>query len=168
MYSLRIVKMINNTLRLRQNVHHFPDDIFEVIFLNGNCCISIQIWLKLVPKGPISNKPTFFNIISHYLNQLWPSLQKPKCVTRSGWVSCFLQIKCPKQLLKNIERSKSHKYNSEVRISIYWSNLFVMDGTKIVHLIYCTIQPYIREFCYKEVSLASVEMKACMYNYIHI
>ena len=32
-----------NTLRLRQNGHHFPDDIFNCIFLDENVWISIKI-----------------------------------------------------------------------------------------------------------------------------
>ena len=38
-------------LRLRQNDHHFPDDILKLIFYVRNCCILIQILLKFVPKG---------------------------------------------------------------------------------------------------------------------
>ena len=47
------------TLRQRQNGHHFPDDIFIFILLNENVWISVKISLKFVPKGPISNIPTF-------------------------------------------------------------------------------------------------------------
>ena len=46
-----------NTLRLRQNGRHFPDDIFKCIFLNENVYILIKISLKFVPKGPIKNNP---------------------------------------------------------------------------------------------------------------
>ena len=44
-----------NTLRLRQNGRHFPDDIFKCIFLNENVLILIKISLKFVPKGQIHN-----------------------------------------------------------------------------------------------------------------
>ena len=44
-------------LRLRQNGRHFPDDIFQLIFLNKNIWISIKIPLKFVPKGAIDNNP---------------------------------------------------------------------------------------------------------------
>ena len=47
--------LLFNTLRLRQNGCHFPDDIFKCIFLNENVWISIKISLKFVPKGPINN-----------------------------------------------------------------------------------------------------------------
>ena len=44
-----------NTLRPRQNGHHFPKDIFKWIFVDENARISIKIWLKFVPRGPINN-----------------------------------------------------------------------------------------------------------------
>ena len=34
----------------------FADDIFKCIFMDEMLCISIQISLKFVPKGPIDNK----------------------------------------------------------------------------------------------------------------
>ena len=37
------------TLTLRQNGHHFPDDIFKCISLNENVWILIKISLKFVP-----------------------------------------------------------------------------------------------------------------------
>ena len=46
-----------NTLRPRQNGRHFPDSIFECIFLNENIWISLKISLKFVSKGPIYNIP---------------------------------------------------------------------------------------------------------------
>ena len=38
-----------------QNDRRFPDDIFRCIFFNEKFCISIQISLKFVPKGPIDD-----------------------------------------------------------------------------------------------------------------
>ena len=40
----------------------FADDIFECIFLNEKCCISIQISLKFVPKGSIDNKSVLVQV----------------------------------------------------------------------------------------------------------
>ena len=34
------------------------DDIFRCIFVNAKFCILIKILLKIVPNGPIDNKPT--------------------------------------------------------------------------------------------------------------
>ena len=48
---------ILNTLRPRQNGHHFADDTFKRIFLNENVRIPIKISLKFVPKGAINNIP---------------------------------------------------------------------------------------------------------------
>ena len=46
-----------NTLKPRQNGHHFPGDMFKCIFLNENVSISIKISLKFVLKGPINSIP---------------------------------------------------------------------------------------------------------------
>ena len=69
---------IVNSLRLRQNGRHFPDDIFKYIFLNENVWISIKILLKFVPMSPIYNISSLVQIMayadqatSHYLNQWW-------------------------------------------------------------------------------------------------
>ena len=46
-----------NSLRLRQNGHHFPDDAFKWIFLIENVWILIKISPKFVSKGLITNIP---------------------------------------------------------------------------------------------------------------
>ena len=46
-----LLKQTINTLRPRQNGHHFPDGIFECIFSDKNVWISIKIYLKFVPMG---------------------------------------------------------------------------------------------------------------------
>ena len=48
---------IVNTLRPRQNGHHFPDDIFKWILLNENIWIQIKFSLKFVAKGSINTIP---------------------------------------------------------------------------------------------------------------
>ena len=55
-----------NTLRLKQNGHHFADDFFKYIFLNGNVLILIKNSLKFVPKGPINNIPSLVQIMAWY------------------------------------------------------------------------------------------------------
>ena len=47
-----------------KNGRHFPDDIFQYIFLNENEWISIKISLKFVPKGPINNIPASDQIMA--------------------------------------------------------------------------------------------------------
>ena len=44
-----------NSSPSEQNDHHFADDIFKYIFVNEMFCILINISLKFVPKGQISN-----------------------------------------------------------------------------------------------------------------
>ena len=53
-----------NTLRMRQNGRHFPNNIFKCIFLNRNVCILIDISLKFVPEGKIDNIPALVQIMA--------------------------------------------------------------------------------------------------------
>ena len=53
-----------NTLWSRQNCRHFPDDVFECIFLNENVWISIKVSPKFVPEGPIDNIPELVQIMA--------------------------------------------------------------------------------------------------------
>ena len=82
-----------NTLRLRQDGLHFPDDIFNCIFLNENVQISIKISLKFVPKGPINNIPALVQIMAWrrpgdkpLSEPMMVSLLMHICVTRPQWV----------------------------------------------------------------------------------
>ena len=56
--------LVINTLRVKQNGHHFADDIFKSIFLNENVEFSIKISLKFVPKDPINNIPALVQIMA--------------------------------------------------------------------------------------------------------
>ena len=87
-----------NTLRPRQNGRHFPDAIFQCIFLNENVWILIKISLKFVPKGPINKIPALLQIMSWP----WPGnkpLSESKmatllthfCTTRPQWVKNSFQ-----------------------------------------------------------------------------
>ena len=53
-----------NTLRPRQDGHHFPDDILKWIFINENLWISLKISLKFVRKVRINNIPTLVQIMA--------------------------------------------------------------------------------------------------------
>ena len=85
-----------NTLRLRQNGRHFPDDIFKCFFLNGNVSIAIKISLKFVLKGPINNSSALVQIMAWRRPGDKP-LSKPMmvrlpthiCVTRPQWINCW-------------------------------------------------------------------------------
>ena len=81
-----------NALRLRQNGRHFPDDIFQCIFLNENVWISIKISLTFVPKGPINNIPALVQIMARRWSGDKPlsepmmvSLLMHICVTQPQW-----------------------------------------------------------------------------------
>ena len=53
-----------NTLRLRQNGHHFADNIFKCISMNEKFCILIRISLKFVPKGSIDIKSVLVQVMA--------------------------------------------------------------------------------------------------------
>ena len=53
-----------NTFTPRQNDRHFADDVFKLIFVSGNVWISIKIWLKFAPKGPIYNISVLVQIMA--------------------------------------------------------------------------------------------------------
>ena len=58
------VKLQINTLRLRQNGRHFPDNIFTCIFSNENVWISRKISLTILPKDWINNIPVLIQIMA--------------------------------------------------------------------------------------------------------
>ena len=81
-----------NTLRPRQNGHHFPDAIFKCIFLNENIWILIDISLNVVPKGAINNIPASVQIMALHQpgerplsEQMMVILLTHICVTRPQW-----------------------------------------------------------------------------------
>ena len=53
-----------NTLRPRQNCHHFAEGIFKCIFLTENVWTSLNISLKFVHKVLISNIPALPQILT--------------------------------------------------------------------------------------------------------
>ena len=56
--------LLSNSLRPRQNRHHFADDVFKCNFLNENVWIPIKILLKFVPQCPINNIPALVQIMA--------------------------------------------------------------------------------------------------------
>ena len=94
-----VVSVCFNTLRPRQNGHHFPDDIFKCIFLNENVILSIEISLKFVPKGPINNMSALVQIMAWHRLGYKPlsepmlvSLPTHTCVTRPQWVNSHRKL----------------------------------------------------------------------------
>ena len=91
--SLSKLLFLFNTLRLRQNGHLFPDDIFKWIFLNENVWISLRVSLKFVPKVRINNIPALVQIMAWrrpgdkpLSEPMTVSLLTHICVTRPQWV----------------------------------------------------------------------------------
>ena len=81
-----------NTLRPRQNAHHFAG-ILKCNFLNDNVWIPINISLKFIPKGPINNITTLVWIMVWHRpadkplsESIMVSLPTHLCVTRPQWV----------------------------------------------------------------------------------
>ena len=72
------------TLRLKQNGHHFADNILnnEINFLvlYGNCSVWSQISLKFAPKDLINDKPLFEMMMTLFTDAYI-------CVTRPSWVN---------------------------------------------------------------------------------
>ena len=74
-----------NTLRLKQNGCHFPENIFKYIFWNEIVWISIKISLKFVPECPVKNIPALVQIMAWH----WPG-NKLNCL-KQWWLdySCM-------------------------------------------------------------------------------
>ena len=83
-----------NTLMLKQNGCHFPDNIFKYIFLNENVWISLKISLKFVSKVQINKIPALVQIMAwgqpgakSLSEPMMLSLLMHICVTRPQWVN---------------------------------------------------------------------------------
>ena len=94
-----------NTLRPRQNYRHFAGDTFKRIFLRENVRISIEISLNFVPKSPIDNIPTLFQIMAwrrpgdKLLSEaMMVSLLTHICVARPRWVNSVATGRCGSNL----------------------------------------------------------------------
>ena len=76
-----------------QNGRHLADGFFICIFLKENVCISIEMSLKCVPKGPINSIPALMQIMA-CRRAGDKTLSEPKmvklpthiCITRPQWV----------------------------------------------------------------------------------
>ena len=63
-HSIHAYPFYINSLRPRQNRHHFVDSVFKCNFFNENVWIAIKISLKFVPKSPINNIPALVQILA--------------------------------------------------------------------------------------------------------
>ena len=83
-----------NTLRPRQNGHHFPDDIFKCIFMDKNVWDLLKISPKFVRKMQIDNIPSLVQIMARrrtgdkpLYEPMMVSLLTHVYVTRPQWVN---------------------------------------------------------------------------------
>ena len=116
-----------NTLRPRQNGHHFADDIFKCIFLNENVWIPINISLKFVPKGQINNIPALVQIMAWrrpgdkpLSEPMMVSLPTHICVTRPQWVKreSILVCSLKQQTFKYITKKLTISFTSPCTASV--------------------------------------------------
>ena len=97
-----------NTFRPRQNGHHFADDVFKCLYLNGNVWFLLKISLKFVPKGPINNILSLVQIMAWHRpgdkslsEPMMVSLLTHICIARQQWGIpiwlwvCFRYISAP-------------------------------------------------------------------------
>ena len=58
------VEQVTSQCLTRRNGHHFTDNNFKCIFIDDKFCISIQISLRFVPKGPINDKAALVQVMA--------------------------------------------------------------------------------------------------------
>ena len=90
--SIEIPTIKFNTLKPRQNGHHFPDDIFKCIFLNENVWILIKISLEFVPKGLIDNIPALVQIQAWHRSGNNKQLSEPMMVNLLAYIYGTLSL----------------------------------------------------------------------------
>ena len=88
-----------NTSRPRQNGRRFADDVFKCIFLSENVWIFIKISSQFVPRGPINNIPSLFQVMAWCWLGYKPLSETMMvkflthiCVTRLQWVKVLQYI----------------------------------------------------------------------------
>ena len=95
-----------NTLRPRQNGRLFADDIFKYISVNENVWISIEMSLKFVPKGAISNIPALVQKMAWRRQTIiWTQMTislTDICATRPQWVNCSYLRPLSHRVLKKL------------------------------------------------------------------
>ena len=64
LYFFIALRYCVNTLRLRRNGRHFPDDIFRYNFLNENVWIALEISLQFRLKVPVNNISALVQIMA--------------------------------------------------------------------------------------------------------
>ena len=81
-----IICLLFDTLKPRQNGRQFVNFIFKFIYMCENYCISIQILLKLIPRGPIYNKRALVQIITCHWTGHKPSSESMIILDAMCWL----------------------------------------------------------------------------------
>ena len=135
-----------NTLRPRQNGHHFADDNFKCIFSNENVRIAIQISPKFVPKGRLNNIPSLVQIKAWrrpgdkpLSEQMMVILPTHICVARPQWAKALHSLPlwscdCAPPSLQTCVKSMCHQQNHCIRYS--WPGNWNRPVKNIFHFIY--------------------------------
>ena len=93
-----------NTLRLRQNGRHFPDEILKCIFMNEKCLFWFKFHWNLFLRVQLTIFHHWFRewlgadqATSHYLKLCWPSSLTHINGTRGRWVLTPYVLCCLKK-----------------------------------------------------------------------
>ena len=120
------VMIIFNTLRPRQNGHHFLDNIFKYIFLNENAWILINSSMKFVPKGPISNIPSVVQMHHSASMSEWNIISN--CLYNTSSLVDSFHLEC------SILHNKYH--------TCYWPIIRASAVSLLTKLIHNILGPY--------------------------
>ena len=140
--------MLFNSLRLRQDGRHIPDDILKCIFLNENVWILINISLKFVLKGPVDNIPALIQIMAWrrpgdkpLSEPMMVSLLTHICVTRPQWVNSLPTGRCGNILYSEISdrRLRIKFMSTSYDIALRWmpQNIFHDKSTLVQVMAWC-------------------------------
>ena len=109
-----------NTLRSRKDGSYFVDDIFKSISWIKSICISIDILLKFVPKGPINHIPALVQIMAW----CWPGdkpLFKPMMVRLQTHM-------CVTQWINSVDVAISHEILADILSNTVWQEKHVQNS----------------------------------------
>ena len=102
--------------------HHITDNFFEFIFLDKDCWALIQIWLKLVPKGPIGIKPALVQIMAW-----WWTAEKPLTESVMSYVT-DAKMRHLVSMSQNTEIWWNMAIYSKQFIQIFWVFFFFTEN----------------------------------------
>ena len=121
------MRLFVNTFKPRQNGRRFTDVTFIRILLNENVRVSIKIWLKFVPTGPINNIPALVQIMAWrrsgdkpFSETMMDRLPTHICVTRPQWVNVHGSIAFPVLYIIDVENPSPLLQRTRSIISISW------------------------------------------------